>query len=67
MANMATSALRAEDTRELDDLDRFYGHAYDLAATPERWIANELSTGRWFVASCAADLRRLLAASVAKA
>lgn len=52
-----------DDTRALDDLDRIYGHAYDLAVARSRWMAYELGTGRWLVASCATELRRFIVAS----
>ena len=54
-----------DDRRALNDLDRVYGHAYDLAVSRSRWMACGLSTGRWLVASCAAELRRLIAADAA--
>jgi hypothetical protein len=62
MVNMATSVLRDCDRRALDGLDQVYGHDYDLAVIRGRWVANELRTGRWLIASCAAELRRLIAA-----
>ena len=54
-----------DDRRALNDLDRVYGHAYDLAVARNRWMACGLGTGRWLVASCAAELRRLIAADAA--
>jgi hypothetical protein len=62
MVNTATSALQDEDIRQLDDLDRAYGQAYDLAVIQGRWVACGLDTGRWLDASCAAELKRLIAA-----
>jgi hypothetical protein len=50
------------DTRALDDLDRTYGHDYDLAVARHRWMAYGLRTGRWLVAPCATELRRLIVA-----
>lgn len=49
-----------DDRRALDDLDRAFGNDYDLAVTDGSWIACELRTCRWLVASCAAELRRLI-------
>jgi hypothetical protein len=46
----------------LDDLDRAYGHAYDLAVPRGRWVACGLGTGRWLVAGSAAELEQLIAA-----
>lgn len=46
----------------LDDLDRAYGHAYDLAVTRGRWVACGLGTGHWLVAGSAAELEQLIAA-----
>jgi hypothetical protein len=46
----------------LDDLDRAYGRAYDLAVTRGRWVAYGLGTGHWLVAACAAELEQLIAA-----
>ena len=43
----------------LDDLDRLYGHAYDLAVQ-EALGSLRAGTGRWLVGSCAAELRRLI-------
>ena len=57
-----TTILTDGDRRALDDLDRVYGHAYDLAVTRCHWVAYGLHTGHWLVASCAADLRRLIVA-----
>ena len=54
-----------DDRRALNDLDRAYGHTYDLAVSRSRWVACALGTDRWLVASCAAELRRLLAADAA--
>ena len=51
-----------DDTRALNDLDRTFGYAYDLAVARDRWIAYGLGTGRWLVASCAAELRLLIVA-----
>jgi hypothetical protein len=48
--------------RALNDLDQAYGDDYDLAVTQNRWMAYGLGTGRWLIASGAADLRRLIAA-----
>ena len=53
------------DRRALDDLDRAYGQAYDLAVARNLWIACGLGTGRWLVAPCAAELRRLIVADAA--
>jgi hypothetical protein len=50
------------DTRTLNDLDQVYGHAYDLAVARGRWMAYGLRTGHWLVASCSAELCRLIAA-----
>jgi hypothetical protein len=61
----ASPTLTDEDRRALDDLDRVYGHAYDLAVARNRWVACGLVTGRWLVASCAEELRRLIAADAA--
>jgi len=61
MATMASILLEG-DTYVLDDLDQIYGHSYDLAVTRGRWVACRLGTGQWLVASCAAELRRLIAA-----
>lgn len=49
----------------LDDLDRAHGQVYDLAVAQDRWIACDLGTGRWLVAPCAAELRRLIVADSA--
>ncbi|HEY2281030.1 MAG TPA: hypothetical protein VGI00_21945 [Streptosporangiaceae bacterium] len=65
MVNPAPSALRDQDMRLLDDLDRAWGQAYDLAVIQGRWVACGLSTGRWLDASSAAELRRLIAADAA--
>jgi hypothetical protein len=46
----------------LDDLDRAYGRAYDLAVARGCWVAYGLGTGHWLVASCAAELEQLIAA-----
>ena len=46
----------------LDDLDRVWGHAYDLAVARGRWVACGLGTGHWLVASCAAELEQLITA-----
>jgi hypothetical protein len=54
-----------DDRRALNDLDRVYGNAYDLAVARNRWMACGLGTGQWLVASCAAELRRLIAADAA--
>jgi hypothetical protein len=54
-----------DDRRALDDLDRAYGHDYDLAVARSRWMAYRLDTGRWLVASCAVELRRLIMADAA--
>jgi hypothetical protein len=61
----ATPTPDDDDTRALDDLDQVYGYAYDLAVARTRWMAYGLGTGRWLVASCAADLRRLIVADAA--
>jgi hypothetical protein len=61
----ATPTSEDDDTRALDDLDQVYGNAYDLAVARTRWMAYGLGTGRWLVASCAADLQRLIAADAA--
>jgi hypothetical protein len=65
MVNTATSALRDEDMRLLDDLDRAYGQAYDLAVIQGCWVACGLGTGQWLVAPSAAELRRLIVADAA--
>lgn len=57
--------LEDDDRRALDDLDRAYGHAYDLAVTQSRWAACKLGTGRWLIAPCAVELRRLIVADAA--
>lgn len=57
-----TPILGDSDMRALNDLDQIYGHAYDLAVTRCHWVAYGLHTGHWLVASCAAELRRLLVA-----
>ena len=54
-----------DDRRALNDLDRAYGHDYDLAVVRSRWMAYGLGNGRWLIASCAAELRRLIAADAA--
>lgn len=56
----------ADDGRALDDLDRVYGHDYDLAVARNRWMAYGLSNGQWLIASCAVDLRRLITADAAR-
>jgi hypothetical protein len=57
----ANSSLEEDNRRALDDLDRAYGNDYDLAVTDGSWIACEVRTCRWLVASCAAELRQLIA------
>lgn len=56
---------RSLDRSALDDLDQAYGHDYDLAIVQGHWLACRLGTGRWLVASCAAELRRLIVADTA--
>jgi hypothetical protein len=63
-----TAASNDEATHaldDLDDLDRAYGQDYDLAVARGHWLACRLRTGQWFVASCAAELRRLIMADAA--
>jgi hypothetical protein len=59
--------LEDGDRSALDELDLTYGHSYDLAVGRSQWMACGLGTGRWLVASGAAELRRLLAADTAAA
>lgn len=54
-----------DDRRALNDLDRAYGNDYDLAVARSGWLAYGLGTGQWLVASCAAELRRLIVADAA--
>jgi hypothetical protein len=58
--------VAAGDRRALDDLDRAYGQVYDLAVAQDQWMACGLDTGRWLVASCPAELKRLIAADAAE-
>jgi hypothetical protein len=62
MAIAAVPAPRRGGASGLDDLDRAYGRAYDLAVIRGRWVAYGLRTGHWFVASCAAELEQLITA-----
>ncbi len=62
MAIAAAPAPACGGAPALDDLDRAWGHAYDLAVTRGRWVAYGLGTGHWLVASCAAELGQLIAA-----
>jgi hypothetical protein len=65
MAIAVMPGTAAGGDRALEDLDRAYGDAYDLAAGPRRWVAYGLRTGHWLVASCAAELEQLIAADAA--
>jgi hypothetical protein len=62
MAVAATPGPARGGNGALDDLDRAYGHAYDLAVARGLWVAYGLGTGHWLVASCVADLAQLIAA-----
>jgi hypothetical protein len=62
MAIAAVPAPADGGHRGLDDLDRAWGRAYDLAVARGRWVAYGLGTGHWLVASCAAELGQLIAA-----
>jgi hypothetical protein len=60
---MAITAAPADGGHgALDDLDRAWGHAYDLAVARGRWVACGLGTGHWLVAGSAAELEQLIAA-----
>ncbi len=63
-ADVALPPSNDEDRRALDALDQAYGRSYDLAVARNRWVACGLVSGRWLVASCAAELRRLILADV---
>lgn len=64
-ADVAISPSSNDDWRALDALDQAYGRSYDLAVARNRWVACGLISGRWLVAPCAAELRRLILADVA--
>jgi len=62
MAIAVVPGLAGGGQGALDDLDRAYGDAYDLAAAPGRWVAYGLRTSHWLVAPGAAELEQLIAA-----
>ena len=59
---MVTMAAQRARAAALNDLDGRWGEAYDLAVTRDGWVARRLDNGRSLVASCAAELRALIAA-----
>jgi hypothetical protein len=58
----ATMAARRARAAALNDLDRRWGEAYDLAVTRAGWIAKRLGNGRALVAGSPAELRALITA-----
>ena len=55
MAIAAVPAPACGGNSALDDLDRIYGHAYDLAVARGHWVACGLGTGPWLVAGSAVE------------
>ena len=49
----------------LDDLDRHWGQAYDLAVTRDGWVAKRLDNGRSLAAASPGELGALITADAA--
>ena len=66
-ADVTTADAEMRKAREaaLNDLDRDWGQAYDLAVTAAGWVAMRLDTGRFLVATSPGVLRALIVADYA--
>ena len=60
MAAMAEA--RKARAAALDDLDRHWGQAYDLAVTRDGWVAKRLDNGRSLAAASPGELHALITA-----
>jgi hypothetical protein len=58
----AEAEIRKARAVALNDLDRNWGQAYDLAVTTAGWVAMRLETGRFLLAGSPGELRVLIVA-----
>ena len=61
----ATAQTRKARDAALDDLDRAWGEAYDLAVTGVGWIAKRLDNARALTAASPGELHALITADCA--